>query len=216
MVRVFSLFLFLLVASAIAAGPRNVAVLDFRSDNSQISKEDLSALTTRFEAELQSTQVYRVVERRDMASILQEQGFQQSGACDASDCQVKVGQLLGVDLIVSGTFQKLDKVVSLTVKMVNVESGVVEKSHIIDIEGSVQDMMRAGCTEMALVMAGKKQPEGERQVLTVKKTLIWPWIVGGAAVVVAGVATALILTQDDSGHEDRTTGTPYNPDDVEN
>lgn len=209
MVRVFPLVLFLLVTSTFAAGLRNVAVLDFHSDKSQISKEDLSALTTRFEAELQSTKVYRVVERRDMASILQEQGFQQSGACDESDCQVKVGQLLGVDLIVSGTFQKLDKVVSLTVKMVNVESGVVEKSHIIDIEGSVQDMMRAGCTEMALVMAGKKQPEGERQVLTVKKTIVWPWIVGGVAIVAAGVATALILTQDDSGHEDRDAGNGY-------
>lgn len=206
----FLVFLLVLAMFSFASGsPRNLAVMDISSNHPGFNAADLAALTNRLEAELQSTKVFRIVERRDMASIMQEQGFQQSGACTESDCQVKVGQLLGVDLILSGTLQQLDGVVSLTVKMVNVESGVVEKSHIIDIEGNLQDMVRAGCAEMAQIMAGKKQPEGERQVLTVKKASVWPWVIGGIAIVGVGVTVALLLTQDDSSSGDRGTGNGF-------
>ena len=177
------------------SGKGNVAVLEFTGSFKNFAREDLAALTARFETELMNTGAYTILERRSMDAILQEQGFQQTGACNSSECQVKVGQLLGVDKIITGEVSKMGDLITLNVKMVDVEKGSNELSHALDIQGTLQDVLRGGCYEMAQIFGGKKQPAGEHSVLAVQKMTIWPWLVGGVGIVAAGVVTYIVVSQ---------------------
>ncbi len=176
----------------------NVAVLPF-TGNSAVEKEELAAITSRFESELMATGMFRVLERRNVDAILREQGFQQSGACNTNDCQVEVGQLLGVERIVTGDVTRLDKLWSLTSRMVDVGTGAVAGSHVLDIKGKLETVLRGGCPEMAEILSGKKKPTSSRTVLTEEKTGVnpWVWVAGGTVVAGSAVAAVLLLTQND-------------------
>jgi len=102
---------------------------------------------------------------------------------------------LGVDRIITGEVSKVGSIISLNIKMVNVEEGNNMLSHVIDIKGEMQDVLRGGCFEMAQIFSGRKKTEGERSILTVEKSRVWPWVVGGVAFVGLGVGgTILFLT----------------------
>lgn len=178
----------------------NVAVLPF-TGNSAVNAEELNAITSRFESELMAQGTFRVLERRNVDAILREQGFQQSGACNTSDCQVEVGQMLGVERIVTGEVTRMEKLWSLNLRMVDVGTGAVASSHVLDIKGKLETVLRGGCPEMAEIIAGKKQPGNSRTVLAEEKKGIspWVWVAGGTVLVGGGVAAALLLTQDDGG-----------------
>ena len=76
-----------------------IAVLDFETEGLEgISSNALSAIVRR---EVRNNKNYRLIDRSMMASVLQEQGFQQSGVC-GNECAVEVGQLLGVQKMVTG------------------------------------------------------------------------------------------------------------------
>ena len=77
-----------------AAKP-SIAVLTFKGDNI-VTPEQLAFITTKFASELISSGAFTVLDRNRMDAILAEQGFQQSGTCNSTDCNVQVGQLLGV------------------------------------------------------------------------------------------------------------------------
>ena len=185
-------------SSVIASVPKsngipNVAVLEIAGNFKDFSHEDLSAITSRFETELMKTGKVKVLERRNMDMILQEQGFQQTGACNTSECQVQVGQLLGVDRIITGSLTKVDKLYTMNLKMVNVENGQNEISHALDIRGTMEDLIRGGCYEMAQIFSGLKKPGNDHTVLTAEKGSAWPWVIGGVAVVAGAVTTVVIL-----------------------
>jgi hypothetical protein len=173
-----------------------VAVLSFTGDG--IATKDLSAVTSRFETELLATDSAKVVERRNIDKILREQGFQQSGACDNSECSVQIGQLLSVDGIYTGEVSKVGKTWSLSVKRTDVGTGQTLFSHVLDIQGSLEDVLRGGCPEMALIASGKKKPENQHTVLVAKGGSVWPWVLGGAVVAGGAATAAILLTQDKS------------------
>jgi TolB-like protein len=173
----------------------NVAVLDFDGAEGQFTQEELATLTTRFETELMKTDSFQVLERRNISNILQEQGFQASGACNTSECQVEMGQMLGVERIINGSVGKAGKIISINLKMVDVGSGANLMSHALDIKGDMGTVMRGGCFEMAQIFSGRKKPGNSRTVLAAEKPL-WPWIVGGSAVVAGGAAAVILLTQE--------------------
>jgi len=190
----------------------NVAVLPF-TGNSDVKPDELAAITSRFESELMSQGTFRVLERRNVDAILREQGFQQSGMCNTSDCQVEVGQMLGVERIITGEVTRMDKLWSLTLRMVDVGTGAVAASHVLDIKGKLETVLRGGCPEMAEIIAGKKQPTGTRTVLAEEKTGVspWVWVASGTVLVGGGVAAALLLTQDNGSS---SGSTPVPPRDI--
>lgn len=180
-----------------------VAILELRSTTPQISAGDLAALSARLETEFQKSQGFQVLERRNMDVILREQGFQQSGACNTADCQVQVGQILGVERIIVGEVGKVGKILTFNLKMVDVGSGANLKSHALDIKGGMDDLLRAGAWEMAQIFSGRKKPASDRSILTAEKTRVWPWVVGGA-VVLAGAAVAIVYLLQDKPETKKT------------
>jgi len=68
---------------------------------------------------------YKVVDRRNMDYILQEQGFQQSGACGTQECTLQIGQVLGVEQMVTGSVGKLGSVWIFNLQKIEVASGKI-------------------------------------------------------------------------------------------
>lgn len=101
---------------------RNIAVLPFDAD----SKEDPTlsrAVTDRMVTEFLNRGRYLVIEREQIDRILSEQGFQRSGACDTEGCLVQVGQLLGVDAMVSGRIGRIGSLIVVSLRITDVAQG---------------------------------------------------------------------------------------------
>lgn len=114
---------------------------------------------------------------------------------------MQVGQLLGVDKILSGSLTKVGEIYTINLKLVNVENGEIELSHVLDIRGNMEDVLRGGCYEMAQVFSGSKKPGKTHTVLSSEKRNIWPWIVGGVMMVGIGAGSYLYLNQLNSDPE---------------
>lgn len=186
-----------------------IAILELKSTSPQITVGDLAALSARLETEFQKTQAFQVLERRNMNVILREQGFQMSGACNTADCQVQVGQILGVERIVVGEVGKVGRILTLNLKMVDVGTGANLKSHALDIKGGLDDLLRGGAWEMSQIFAGKKKSASDHSVLTADQPRVWPWVVGGTVVVaIAAVAIVYILGNSSEKQPRVVEGTP--------
>lgn len=102
-------------------------------------QESLAETVTDFLAgQLTSQEGVRVMERSEMKRILQEQGFQKSGACDGRKCAVEVGRILGIDQMVVGAFGRLGDSWFLTARRVSVESGEIVAQSTRQYEGPLE------------------------------------------------------------------------------
>ena len=90
-----------------------VAILDFEGQG--ISVQEVQTLTERMRSETGATNAVRLIERKAIESIMAEQGLAQSG-CVSDECAAEVGQLLGVQFMVSGTIGKLGDTYTIDVK----------------------------------------------------------------------------------------------------
>lgn len=102
-----------------------IAVLDLEVKKG-VPQEASALLSDRLRLELLATKKFKVLDRKNMDVILKEQGFQLLG-CTTSECIVEVGQLLGVEKIVTGNIGKLGETYYISVSMSNVETGEVER-----------------------------------------------------------------------------------------
>lgn len=188
--------LFLLASISQAAENSSIshlAVLDLGAD-AGVDSAQIRTISDRLESELISTGSFKILERRRIQEILTEQGFQQTGACDASNCQVQMGQLLGVDQLVTGSVGRVGDVFTLNTKLISVSTGEIIRSEVVDVRGNISDLLTQGCRSAARGLAGKL---GEKPVTTNSKGA---WLVGGAvaAVAVLGGGAYWIWGRDES------------------
>jgi hypothetical protein len=101
-----------------------------------------------------NTGAFIVLERGKMENILREQGFQQSG-CTITECAVRVGRMLNVQKMVGGSIGRLNKTYAISISMIDVESGRIEKSCNRNYEGEIDGLLEI-LQDIALEMAGKK------------------------------------------------------------
>lgn len=134
----------------------NVAVSPFAGDKT-VSIEQLSFITGKFAAELMATKAFRVLDRGKMDYILKEQGFQQTGACNSSECQVQMGQLLGMDAIISGNMVRFGRKYAFRVDYIDVGSGQVLYSVEQNESGELEDVYEALCRGAARKLAQELQ-----------------------------------------------------------
>lgn len=139
-------------AQNVAAELPNIALIPIVGDRS-VSAEQLNFLTGKFAAELMTTKSFRVLDRSKMDFILQEQGFQQSGACNSSECQVQMGQLLGVDAIVAGNLVRFGGKYAFRADYIDVSLGQVLYTSEVDKSGELEDVYVALCKNAAEALA---------------------------------------------------------------
>lgn len=145
-------FALLLISSLLSATETHtVAVLDFEALN--ISQSEASTLTERFRAELTKTGVLKVMARGEMASILEEQEFQQTGCVD-QECAVELGQIIAVEKIISGSVAKLGGLYTVNIKLLDVETGKVDKSISEDCDCPIEKLLLSTMNTLAFRVAG--------------------------------------------------------------
>ena len=141
----YILLTFLIFATVQAQDSRpTVAILDFEGQG--ISVQEVQTLTERMRSEIGATNAVRLIERKAIESIMAEQGLAQSG-CVSDECAAEVGQLLGVQFMVSGTIGKLGDSFTIDVKMFSVETGATERSVNATHEGDISGLL----TEMQIL-----------------------------------------------------------------
>jgi hypothetical protein len=121
----------------------HVAILPFTSDAS-IDTAQKQSITQKFQSELLAKNVYNILERSQLELILQEQGLQSSGACDASNCQVQLGKLLSVDKLITGSLVRFDDTYVLNTNLLDVQTGSIERSWFTKVKGSITDVLAEG------------------------------------------------------------------------
>ena len=133
---------------------QTMAVLEFEGKG--ISQVEASALTDRLNNEIYKLGKYTLVERNQIEEILQEQGFQQSG-CTSAECVVEVGRLLGAQKMVVGSISRVGDVFSVSARIVDMQSGEIEKFVNLDHEGKIGDLLKWGMEQIALdLITGRK------------------------------------------------------------
>jgi uncharacterized protein (TIGR02145 family) len=124
-----------IAVSATTPSSRKTAIAVMPVETRALDADAVDVLTSTLSTELVNTGTVRVMERSQMEKILQEQGFQKSGACDGSECAVEIGKILTVDRIVLGNVGRFGNAYSLSLRMVDVQSGEVLRSVSKNIEG---------------------------------------------------------------------------------
>lgn len=118
---------------------KTVAVLDMEAKG--IDESGVTALSDRFRSELFNTGAFVVMERGRMTDILKEQGFQSSGACTDNECLVEIGQLLGVEGMIAGSIGKLGKLFLINVRIINIQTGEIERTESIDCNCPIEELI---------------------------------------------------------------------------
>ncbi|MBP7585666.1 MAG: hypothetical protein KBA61_16605 [Spirochaetes bacterium] len=117
-------FAAILIALPLAAQERmRVAVLDLKADG--VSTKTASAISNMVRTDLVNARKFVVIERAQMSTILDEQGFQMTG-CTDSACAVKVGKLMSANKILVGEVNSVAGKLHTTVRIVDVEKGVTD------------------------------------------------------------------------------------------
>lgn len=142
------------------------AVLDF-SAISGISKEEAASLTSKFRNAFANTKKYTVLEVGEMKEILKAQDFTLSDNCKSAECAVQVGQLLATEKIVSGDIGKIGSTYSVTIKIIDVTSGRIEKTLNEEYSGKPDGLL-------SLLDAMAQKVTG-----TYKAGKTWMYIAGG-------------------------------------
>ncbi len=182
-----------------------VAILDLEPKG--VPETEVSALSDRLRTELFRTGVFDAMERGKMQDILKEQGFQQSGACNTDACAMEVGQLIGVEKMVSGSLGKVGKTYTVNIRMIDVRTGRIERSVTEDYTGEIDKLLTVVMKNVAYTLAAsvqadgakktdkkvndqalKSEPAGQGKPLTKK----W-WFWGGIGALAAGGAAAALL-----------------------
>jgi TolB-like protein len=118
----------------------NIAVLTLKNSEG-ISQGDASLITDRLNVELFNTKRVNLLEREQIKDILKEQGFQGSGACSDEACLVEMGQILGVQEIITGSLGRLGTLIIINLRSINVGSGRITKVVSQDIPGKLEDVI---------------------------------------------------------------------------
>ncbi len=217
----------LLAASAALAQPAKpphkttAAIVDLEAKG--VSDIETSALSDRLRVEMFSTGAFDMMERSQMQEILKEQAFQQTGACNTDACAVEVGQLIGVEKMISGSLGKVGKTYSVVLRLIDVKTGRVEQNvahdHTGEIDKLLTTVMKSIAQKMAPAVSGGPQlargamprPASEGKPVYKK----WWFYAGIGGLAAAGAAAALL---GGSGGDGTTTpvtddplGTPPNP-----
>lgn len=106
--------------------PENLALAGLTAP--MLLAAECASLTEVLQNALVETRYFRVRSRSDIDAILKEQSFQQKQASDDAAYLVEMGKLLATKKMIGGSVGKVGDTYTVTVRMVNVETGEVEIS----------------------------------------------------------------------------------------
>jgi len=116
------------------------AVLKLVVSGKQLPKELSTPLTDSLMSSLLKTGRVSLLNRENMEEILSEQNLQQTGYCNEQGCAVQIGRLLGVEKIITGSISQVNTIYFVSLQMVNLETGNIEKMVNVRCSGSTENL----------------------------------------------------------------------------
>jgi TolB-like protein len=166
-----------------------------------LTESEALTLSDVLRARLMETGKFKVMERGEMETILKEQAFQQSGACNEEACMVEMGQLLGIEQILAGSIGRVGKAFSISVRIISVQSGEIIRSISHSYTGPIENLLTSEITVVAKQIAGiqpviESRPVEASAKKSGNKVRRRVMIGGVAGIAVAGGAAAFFLLKD--------------------
>ena len=112
-------------------GKERIVVLDFVHSRN-VSEAMVVSSYKYFVSELNKTGEFSIIEKSQMKEVLKEIAFQQTG-CTDTVCEIKIGEMLAADKIVSGNIIKKENKYIITITIRNVKDKSLEFSDTIDL-----------------------------------------------------------------------------------
>lgn len=138
----------------VTAPKPTVAVMDLEA------KEGVSLKTTQLLSDflrnlLHKQEVFELVSRENLQSILKEQKLQMT-ECTSDACIVKVGNLIGAKKMFAGSIGKVGNTYLVTIKLFDVETGRMEKIESDRCAGCAEDALLDSIDRVAAKISGKE------------------------------------------------------------
>lgn len=134
-------FAFSLIAEEL---PR-VAVITFKASGT--SEAEAIAASDKFSAELSKTKQYNVLDRANIAALMQELEFTNSDMADQSTA-LKMGKMLGAENIVFGTVAKMGDLYTVSVKEIEVETTRIVKAEMGESDKGFKKILKKAIPAM--------------------------------------------------------------------
>jgi hypothetical protein len=150
---------------ALPGGLRSLAVLDFElvdDQNNPLTKAAqevrLRNATEQLQRELSERHLYRVVDPAPSQELQRKLASQQAFLYRCDDCADQVGQLLGVDLVMSTWVQKVSELIlNVNVQIYDVKAQQVMFSKSVDMRGNDDVSWTRAVRYLVRDMAEKRQ-----------------------------------------------------------
>lgn len=113
-----------------------IGVVEFEEKNNTGLENSGRIVAEWILTELQNTGEYKIVERLMLKQVLEEQALMLSGIIDESQV-VEIGEIYGLDAIVTGSLMKVGSQINITARIINVQTAEVLKT----ASGSVEDII---------------------------------------------------------------------------
>ena len=91
-----------------------------------IDKELGDIITSLVTFELSKSTLLRIVEKKEIEKVLEQQALSLSGFCDELNCQIEVGKILNAKRIITGEIGKVGERFLIALKVISVETGETE------------------------------------------------------------------------------------------
>ena len=199
----------LLLASLAAAKSPTAALFPFSARG--VDSNSTRILEDALADGLMKSGKLRLLERSQMTTVLKEQGFQKSGACDGEQCAVQMGKLLGIEQGVVGSVGLLGKTWVMNARIINVGTGEVVKSTQRSLSGEIDkaltDLIPAVVSDLTDAPKAPVTAKSDASKEDSKSSGAWVWWTLGGVAVAGGTAAALLLTGKKSSTPAASTGT---------
>jgi TolB-like protein len=165
LLQFFVIWLFILILNALSHGQttdkKNIAIIDLENRGSML-QEEAKMLTDRLRSALVQTNAFIVVDRRRTEEVLKEQGLQQTG-CTSFQCAIEVGRMLHVEQIVTGSIGIFDRIFTIEIMLVDVETSQIKKSISQDFDGEKKELLHFMNT-IANLIVGIDEPPSPKEL----------------------------------------------------
>lgn len=100
---------------------------------------DNRAMTSLVHLELEKINKFEVLDKYDVSDILKTNKIEVD-ACLGKNCQVKVGQLLNADKMISGSIEKFGQKIIVVLRLIDVRTGNIEKTDVMEYINQLDDI----------------------------------------------------------------------------
>jgi hypothetical protein len=130
----------------------SVAIMNLEAQT--LDKETVRSITDAVADEVIKSRKVRVMERSQMEQILKEQGFQQTGACDGTDCAVAIGRLLSIDQMIVGSIGKIGESYTISLRLVNISTGELINGARTMQRGAIDEIVATSVPKIVIQLFG--------------------------------------------------------------